>query len=56
MTANMDSEEWPDNTFVSVDGIKVSAYHIDNGLWGARGNELMHRAIVVHETGHFFGK
>ncbi len=46
----MQNPEW-----ISDEGIRVSDYHINPGLWGRSGTAISRIGTIAHETGHFFG-
>ncbi len=37
------------------DGITISDYHVNPGLWGTSGTGIGRIGVICHETGHFFG-
>jgi M6 family metalloprotease-like protein len=49
------SHRWTIPAWTSGEGIKVSNYHINPGLWGISGSSPTRIGVVCHETGHFFG-
>eukprot|EP00993_Chasmostoma_nieuportense_P002125 NODE_294_length_2474_cov_104.910098_g273_i0.p1 GENE.NODE_294_length_2474_cov_104.910098_g273_i0~~NODE_294_length_2474_cov_104.910098_g273_i0.p1 ORF type:complete len:794 (-),score=93.40 NODE_294_length_2474_cov_104.910098_g273_i0:91-2418(-) len=49
------SHKWEIETWTSVDGVKVSNYHIYPSLFGRSGSEIARIGVISHETGHFLG-
>lgn len=49
------SHRWSIPTWNSAEGVKISDYHINPGLWGTSGSDPGRIGVICHETGHFFG-
>ena len=49
------SHRWSISPWTSAEGVKVSDYHINPGLWGTSGSDPGRIGVICHETGHFFG-
>ena len=49
------SHRWQIPTWTSAEGVRVSDYHINPGLWGTSGTAPGRIGVICHETGHFFG-
>lgn len=54
-TSRIWSHRWQIPTWTSAEGVRVSDYHINPGLWATSGSAPGRIGVICHETGHFFG-